>query len=229
MAAFEFEDLQAVALRGLQLLDLAAVGVLLAHGHDDGRDLHASEAAQAVVEDAGAGALEDDAAEVVADAHEDRAGARAAGEAGADLAAGADAEALHGVLVRGEEVADARIPRAVLRFVEEDGDVAVLLHPLGHVAEGRVAAGRGDEEGAPFLGRVGVVALRQDDAVVVDAGVFRVAAVVVAGDAGLDAFLDDDLERRRARRRGWFGGARREGEEGEEQGEGASHDEGVGA
>jgi hypothetical protein len=53
----------------------------------------------------------------------------------------ADAEALHGVLVRGEEVADARIPRAVLGFVEEDGDVAVLPHPVGHVAEGRVAAG----------------------------------------------------------------------------------------
>jgi hypothetical protein len=47
VAAFELEDLQAVALRDLQLLDLAAVRILLAHGHDDGRDLHASEAAQA--------------------------------------------------------------------------------------------------------------------------------------------------------------------------------------
>ena len=229
VAAFEFEDLQAIALRLAQLLDLAAVAVLSAHGHDDGRDLHAAEAAQAVVEDAGAGALEDDAAEIVADAHEDRAGARAAGEAGADLAAGADPEALHGVLVRGEEVADARIPRAVLRLVEEDGDVAVLLHPVGHVAERGLAAGGGDEERGPFLGRVRMVALREDDAVVVDVGVFGIAAVMVAGDTGLDTFLDDEVGRGRPRRGDRIGGRRHEGAEGKEQGEGPAHDEGVGA
>jgi hypothetical protein len=44
-----------------------------------------------------------------------------------------------------------------------------------------------------------VIALRQDDAVVVDAGIFRVTAVVVAGYARLDAFLDDKALRGRPR------------------------------
>ena len=192
VAAFEFEDLQAIALRLAQLLDLAAVAVLSAHGQGDRGNLYAAQALDAIVELAGAGALQDHATEPITDAGEDGARARATGEASADLAARGDTEALLGVLVGGEEIADAGVPRTVLGFVEEDGDVAVLLDPVGHVAHRGVAAGRGDEDRGPALGRVTVIALRQDDAVVVDAGIFRVAAIVVAGDARLDAFLDDE-------------------------------------
>ena len=227
MAAFELEDLQAITLRLAQLLDLTAVAVLGAHGQGDRGNLHAAEALDAVVELASAGALQDHAAETVADAGEDRARACASGKAGTHLAAGGDAEAFLGVLIRGEEVTDAGVPRAVLGFVEEDGDVTVLLDPVGHVAHRGVAARRSDEDRGPALGRVTVIALRQDDAVMVDAGVFRVAAVVVAGDARLDAFLDDEALGGRPRG-DRIGGTDESGEQTEEQGGVPAHDEGVG-
>ena len=215
MAAFELEDLQAIALRLAQLLNLTTVAVLGAHGQRDGGNLYAAEALDAVVELASAGALQDHAAETITDAGEDRARARAAGKTGAHLTAGGDAEAFLSVLIRGEEVADAGVPRTVLGFVEEDGDIAVLLDPVGHVAHRGVASGRSDEDCGPALGRVAVIALRQDDAVVVDAGIFRVAAVVVAGDARLDAFLDDKALRGRPRS-DRIGGTNDSGEQAEE-------------
>ena len=64
---------------------------------------------------------------------------------------------------------------------------------------------------------------------VIDAGIFRVAAVMVAGDTGLDTFLDDEVGRGRPRRGDRIGGRRHDGAEGKEQGEGPAHDEGVGA
>ena len=140
MASFELEDLEAIALRLAQLLDLAAVGVLLAHSQGDGGDLHAAQALDTVVELADASTLQQHATEIIADAHEDGTRAGSTREAGAHLAARGDAEAFFGVLIGGEEVADARVPWAVLGFVEEDGDIAVLLDPVGHVAHRRIAA-----------------------------------------------------------------------------------------
>ena len=57
--AFEFKDLQAIALRLAQLLNLATVAVLVAHGQSDGGNLYAAQALNAVIELADAGALQD--------------------------------------------------------------------------------------------------------------------------------------------------------------------------
>ena len=74
MAAFKLEDLEAVVLRRTDHAgNLGAVGVLLADGHRDSRDLHSVEAADTIIKGADAGPLQDHAAEIVSDAHKNRA------------------------------------------------------------------------------------------------------------------------------------------------------------